>query len=242
MEKIKQKSLSVENILYIIILVVGISIIVINRIIRGFNDILWISDIASIIGTIYIILVAKHIKWSLILSLISTSIIAFTNYYQGIWFNFALNVCVNIPVAIYGFVTWNKNEKNDFNKTLNVLSKKARILVWGGYALAVPIFMTILYLIKSNLFYIDAIYNAGCFIGAFLCSKTYIDQFPIFIFANLSGITMYVILCTTNINNLPLLLLNIIYTIVNIIGYFNWKKLIKNLKTENNDQIIENNS
>ena len=71
--------------------------------------------------------------------------------------------------------------------------------------------------------YLDSIYTTGCLVGAFLCSKTYIDQFPIFIFANLAGIAMYTILCISEINNLPLLLLNIIYTIVNIIGYYNWK-------------------
>ena len=44
-----------ENILYTLIVVIGCAVIITNRAIAGFKNILWIADFGSIFGIIYIV-------------------------------------------------------------------------------------------------------------------------------------------------------------------------------------------
>ncbi len=224
-----------NNIFYTIIFLVNIIIIATNQIINGFNSILWICDISSIFSVLNIIFNAKHTIWGLVFNFIATLFIAATDIIQHIWLNAFICAVINAPMLLYGIIRWRKNAKNNNeSNNLNSLSKKWQILVWSIFAACSVGFIFVLKALGGNLYVFDAVYSIGCVIGVILCSFAYIDQFKIFVVANFFGIVMYVLLTIQNPNNLSLIFTSIMFLIMNIVGYFNWKKIIKsqNLKTE----------
>ena len=232
---------SKNNIFYTIIFIIALLVIIANRIINGFHKVLWICDIASICGILNVIFAAKHKIYTLYFNLLSTILLAVTNIYQHVWLNAFICIAINSPMLAVGIFRWKKNDKKNGN--LNELSKKSQIISWSIYALVSVIFIFILKAIGGNVYVFDAIYSAGCVFGVIFSSYAYIDQFKFFTFANLFGVAMYIILTIQNINNLPLLFTNIIYTIIEIIGYINWRKLqkekITSLVQEKNEDLKE---
>lgn len=233
MEKINyiKKLFNKDNLLYTITFFINLIIVIVNRIINGFNSILWICDISSIFCTLNIIFTAKHSILGLIFNFIATILISTTNIIQHIWLNAFISIAINAPILFFGIIRWHKNTKNNENN-LNILNKKWQIIVWIIFATCSLGFIFVLKSLGGNLYVFDAVYSIGCVLGVILCSYAYIDQFKIFTVANVFGIIMYILLTIQNLNNLPLICTVIIYLIMNIVGYFNWKKIIKTNKNK----------
>ena len=228
-----------ENVFYTITFIIAMIVIVANRIINGFHKVLWICDVASIAGILNVIFAAQHKIYTLYFNLLSTLLLVITNVYQHIWLNTFTCAAICVPTLIFGIFRWKKNEKKNGN--LNELSTKNSIIAWSVYALISVIFIFVLKALGGNVYVFDAIYSAGCVFGVIFSSYAYIDQFKFFTFANLFGIVMYVLLTIQNINNLPLLFTNIIYTIIEIMGYINWRKLEKTAKQSvESEKLLEN--
>lgn len=220
---------SKKNLFYTLIFIIDIIFIVSYRIVIGFKGFLWVCDLASIFSILSMIFNAKHSIWGLIFNLFATITLIFTNYFQSVWLNFFICIVISLPSYTYGIIRWHKNEKNNkSSKNLNKLSTKSRIIFWSSYAVASIVFIFILKAINSNLPIFDAFYSIGCVFGVILASLAIIDQFLFFTFANISGITMYILLTIQSFDNITLAFTAVLYFIMNIIGYINWKKIMKN--------------
>ena len=218
-----------DNLLYSVIFLASITLTIINRAINGFDGILWICDFSAIFSVLNVIFNAKHTIWGLIFNFVGTVFIAVTDIIQHVWLNAFICIVINAPMLLYGIFRWRKNSKNNNeSKNLNSLSKKWQIIVWSIFAI-VPIgFIFVLKALGGNLYVFDAYYSIGSVIGVILCSFAFIDQFKVFIVANLFGLVMYILLTIQNLNNLSLIFTAVIFLIMNIVGYFNWRKIIKN--------------
>lgn len=233
---------SKENIGYVIFAIIHLSILAANRIIVGFDNILWISDIASVFSLLYIIFNVKHMVIGLVFNVIASAILVVTGIIQHIWLNAAICLFISIPFVSIGIISWIKN-KDDDSKTLKKLNKKQVIDAYCFFIILCVIFTVLLKLLGGNLYYLDAIYSMASVLGIILCSRTYIDQFPMFMVGNVAGLVMYIILTIQNINNLPLVLTIVMFQVGNIMGLLNWRKLMKqkNLITKQNDTPKNNN-
>ena len=234
-----KSAFSKENIFYTIVFLINIVIVVVNRAINGFSNLLWICDISSIFSVLNIIFTAKHTIWGIVFNFIATLFIATTDIIQHIWLNAFICIVINAPMLLYGIIRWRKNAKSDNSKNLNTLSKKMKIIVWCTFAICSVGFIFLLKALGGNLYVFDAVYSCGCVIGVILCSFAYIDQFPVFIVANLFGIAMYTMLTIQNLNNLTLIFNAVIFLVMDIIGYINWRKILKSQSEDN--QTSQNN-
>ena len=217
---------SKENLKYSILIIVGFTCIIINRIIVGFGSILCIADIGSLAGIISIIFMAKHNVWGYVFNIVSLTVVIITGFIQHIWLNATISLVIMLPNVVYGLITWIKNEKNNNNDAnLKALSKKALLIWWLFAIVLVGIFTFVLWKLDGNLFYLDAMITTLCVIGTLLCSRMYLDNYYFFIPANIVGMLMYTLLSIQNINNLPYIITYVIYTIVSVLGLMNWLKL-----------------
>lgn len=229
-----------ENLFYTLIFVIGVSLIIINRAIFGFSNILWIVDFASLFSIFYVIFTSKHTVWGLVFDLMATCILVVTNTIQHLWLNLAVCVLIGIPNLTIGIITWKKNEKIDESKNLKTLGIKKFTLLFVAYLVVSVIFAVILYYLGGNLFYLDALYSAGCAVGVVLSSFAFIDQFYMFIFADMFGVAMYTMLTLQNINNITMIFTSIIFIVGNFVGLFNWRKLLKKQNEQMKANEVEN--
>ena len=225
-----------QNIFYTLTFIISMAIIITNRILMGFGSILWIADFGSFFGILYVIFMAKHSVWGFVFNILATVFICATSFIQHVWLNSFVCVAVSLPNLVFGLVMWNKNKKqNREDQNLKNMSKKG-FYIWWGITLGVSaVFTVVLWLIGGNLFYIDGAFSAMCVVGVILSSRIYIQQYHFFIPANILGVALYVVLTFQSLNNLPYVVTNIIYTIVSVMGLFNWKKLQKNYQPQNQE-------
>ena len=225
---------SKQNLFYTLTFVISMAIIITNRILMGFGSILWIADLGSIFGILYVIFMAKHSIWGFVFNILATIFICATSFIQHVWLNSFVCVAISLPNLIFGLVMWIKNKKqNREEQNLKNMNKKG-CYIWWGITLGVSaLFTVVLWLIGGNLFYIDGTFSAMCVVGVILSSRMYIQQYHFFIPANMLGVALYVVLTIQSLNNLPYVITNIIYTIVSVMGLINWKKLQKNYQMQN---------
>lgn len=226
-----KKCFSKQNVFYTITFVISMAIIITNRVLMGFASILWIADLGSIFGILYVIFMAKHSVFGFVFNILATLVISITSFIQQVWLNAFVCVVISLPNLVFGLVMWIKNKKqNNEQQNLKVMAKKGFCIWWGITLGVAAIFTVVLWLINSNLFYIDGAFSAMCVVGVILSSRMYIQQYHFFIPANILGVALYVCLTLQSLNNLPYVITNIIYTIVSIMGLLNWKKLNQTLK------------
>lgn len=227
-QKSVKQFFTIEKILYLVMGVVLFAVVVTNRVINGFSNILWLVDICSILSFLSVIFMAEHSWYGFLFNILSTMVLIAVDIIQHIWLNTAICVCVSIPFLTYGLIRWKKNQKNGKEeKNLNKLSWKMRLAVCGIYAVLSVAFIFLLKALGGNLYILDAMYSVGCVVGLILCAGAYIEQFLVFALANIFGFVMYVFLSIQNINNLSLIIIIFISIVGNIIGFFNWRKLSK---------------
>lgn len=216
-----------ENILYTILFSILLIVIIINRIYCGFENIVWLTDFASIFSIIGAIFLAKHSIFGPISFLISTAFTIPVSLVQSIWLNVIINTFIMLPFWILSIIRWYKSNKSNqiFIQTLN---KYQTITASCILICLILLVAYILYLFNGNLFYLDAPYSLLCATAVIFSAFAFIEQFYLFSIANATGIIMYFLLTLQNINNISLIIVNLILLIINISALVNWRKILKN--------------
>jgi len=216
------------NLFYIIIFVVSVVVIFANRIINGFDSIVWVIDLCSFFSVLYVIFTARHTIWGIVCDLIASVFLVIGTIVQHVWLNAFMCIFISVPMLTIGIFRWKNNEqkvKNADETNLFEFTKKSKVILYSIYFIMSILLGVVLYFLESNVFYFDAIYSVGCAIGVVLSSRAYIDQFYVFMVADIFGLGMYLLLTIQNINNLSMVITEIIFIIGNFKGLIEWKKI-----------------
>jgi len=216
-----------ENILYTILFSILMIVIIINRIYCGFENIVWLTDFASIFSIIGVIFLAKHSIIGPISCLISTAFTIPVSLVQSIWLNVIINTFIILPFWTLSIIRWRKSNKSN-TVFIQSLNKYQTITTTCILICLIVLVAYILYLFNGNLFYLDAPYSILCATAVIFSSFALIQQFYLFSLANAIGIIMYFLLTLQNINNICLIFVNLILLIINISALINWRKILKN--------------
>ena len=79
----------------------------------------------------------------------------------------------------------------------------------------------------GNQVILDSITSVLGYIGIYLMSNKYIEQWSVWIIANLSNVILWIMLTIENMTNLPVFLMWMIYFINSVYGYLLWRKYNK---------------
>ena len=173
--------------------------------------------IAVISAVIYVYLAAKANKWCFLFGLISSVIYVYIATVLKFYFDTAINAYY-VFMSIYGWVEWGKTKPS--NLQIQSLSKAGfRKLILIGLLLCIGLGLLADYFSDAVLAYPDAFTTIFSFIATYLVVKKYIENWIIWIFVDLiaAGMYFYKELYLTA-------LLFILYTILAIWGFKNWKK------------------
>ncbi len=233
MKKLKEMikiPFSKNNLLYTILFLFVLCVIIINRSINGFENIIWIADIGSFFGVLGSIFRAKHYLIGFIFNLFLFTILIITTYLQQVYFSFAVAIFYFVMTTVT-IINWERNKKTDVRKNVKSLSKKQWMIFSSIYVAILPVIMIILWKLGSNLFYLDAFVSSALIVGVILISNLYYEAFYFLIANNILAIIMYSILSFQNINNLSVIAMTLCYLITAMLALINWRKLF--LKQQN---------
>lgn len=212
-----------KKIIWKIYFIIACLVIIIGSIYQGSTLILSIS---SLCGVIYSLLVAKNVKWSLIFGIINVSSYGFILLDQNIFGGFIYNVLYSLPMLIYGFYNWNKSKDKE-DSGIKYLSKEVKIIGTIFLMLAIYIYALVLSYLGGDNVILDSSTSVLGYVGIYLLTNKYVEQWNIWILSNLINLTLWIILTLEDLSNLPLALMWAIYFINSFYGYYLWNKKLK---------------
>ncbi|MGI6074035.1 MAG: nicotinamide riboside transporter PnuC [Fermentimonas sp.] len=181
----------------------------------------------AIIGLLYLYLEYKASRWLWPVGVVMPVIYVWIFYQSRFYADMAINVYYFFA-SIYGWIMWNKHSQ-DAEDTLAIshTPKKyiAPITLIGVALFALIAFILINYT-NSTVPYGDSFTTALSIIGMWLLAQKYIEQWWFWLIVNVVSCGLYAWkgLTTTA-------LLFAVYSIISLLGYFKWKRLMLNQST-----------
>lgn len=174
---------------------------------------------ATIFGLIqgYLVMINKRSNWIFyILQMLFLIIFSFINHLYGDIFNNS----IYLIMGIVGFILWDRNNKLKITNT-NIIEK---IIYISIIAFGTVIVSLILRKTNDSLPILDAFTTVSSLVATYYMVKKKIDTWIIWFINDIFYAIEYFVLPD---QALYLFVLNIIWTIMAILSYINWKKLMK---------------
>ena len=130
-----------------------------------------------------------------------------------------------VVISIYGWYYWLNGAKPEKNKTIPV--RRLSINFWPiiaiiGFIIYILLVYILINFTDSDVPYMDSLTTVLSIIATWMLAKKYIEQWLIWIFVDAVSAGLYVYK-----NLWPTVILFIVYTIMAILGYLEWKKDLK---------------
>ncbi|MFV0365425.1 MAG: nicotinamide riboside transporter PnuC [Mangrovibacterium sp.] len=193
------------------------------------NDIyLWITTnwaelLGTILGLIYIFLSVKQNIWTWPVGLACSVLYIYVYFHAKFYADMALQFYY-VGVSIYGWYFWLKGNKQNKKKELAVsrcTDKQWLLLLLSAMALCLFIFFILNDYTDSPVPLGDAITTALSLVATWMLARKLVEHWTLWIFIDAYSTYLYV-----QKDLMPTALLFIVYTIMAIVGFVQWKKEI----------------
>lgn len=174
---------------------------------------------ATIFGLIqgFLVMINKRSNW--IAYCIQMIFLVVFSIYSHLYGD-VVNNLIYFILGIVGFLIWNRKDENEIQKCSN----KERIIYSGG--IAISTFLLYLVLSKTNdpLALLDAFTTTSSFVATYYMMTKKLDTWIIWFVNDIFYCIEYFLLPD---QALYLLALNVIWTIMAVVSYINWSKIMK---------------
>ncbi|MAZ00641.1 MAG: nicotinamide mononucleotide transporter [Flavobacteriales bacterium] len=182
------------------------------------NLITILEIIAFLCGIIYVILAAKENILCWLYGGISVIIYSYIFYISNLLAESFLQIFY-LAISLNGFLSWSKKNKKEIKSMKPIQHLK---IITGGVIMTIIISFIIINLSKSSYPIIDSFTTSFGIIATFLTAKKILENWIYWITINVFSIYIYVqkgLLITSS--------LYLIYVILAIYGYIQWKKQLQ---------------
>ncbi len=184
----------------------------------------WFEIIGASLALIYLILEVRQ-KWMMwVVGMVSSSLYVYINYKVSLYALAGLNACYVIQSA-YGLYRWKLSESAQSNpmKISRITFRKACFLSGAGIFLFVLLAWVLSRYTNSPAPYSDALVASFSIIATWMTAHKIIEHWLIWIFINYFTVGLYMY---TGLY--PTAILFFIYGSMAIVGWFSWKKAMRN--------------
>lgn len=183
----------------------------------------WIEIIGAVVGLLYLYYEyrADILMWptGIVMSSFYTVV-----YVQATFYAFA---CINIYyiiVGVYGWLQWKTSKGNKPENTASDLIHTPRklylpIIVAIGVVFALLVFVLSRYT-HSQAVYGDSFVTAFSIVAMVMLARKYVEQWLLVIVLNFGSVFIYFYQSLY-----PTSAMYLVYTVVSVFGYFNWKRI-----------------
>lgn len=168
---------------------------------------------------------AKLFRVCFVFYLISTVLYAFVAYQNRFYGEFFLDVFYLFPVYIYGLFFWRRNAPQRGKTGIANLKTKQLILIVFIGIILILFYGYILLILGSLLPYVNSFATFVCATAAYLAAKKIRQQWLFWILYSITVMYIWMTTLSGSTAQVPLFIVNMIFIIINIIGYRNWSKM-----------------
>lgn len=186
-----------------------------------------IEIIGAVIGLIYLYLEYKASKWLWPVGVLMPVVYVWIFFQSKFYADMGINVYY-LFASIYGWIQWNKNktEESDLPISHTPRGYYLPLTVIGTALFAFSAFILIRFT-DSPVPYGDSFTTALSILGMWLLAHKYVEQWWFWFTVNIISCGLYVWK-----GLYPTSLLFAIYTVISVLGYFKWKRMIQINVTE----------
>ena len=179
----------------------------------------WIETIAVAFSISYVVLAAKGNIWCWFFAILSVSIYIFLCYEAKLFAETILQIFYLI-MAFIGYFTWINSNKKFTAKQLSISNHI--LIIFSGTIITFLIGFYFATYTEAKMPIIDSFTTCFSIIATFLVVKKILENWIYWIIIDLVSIYIYF---SRDLHLTSLLFL--VYTVIAIIGYFNWKKKLQ---------------
>ncbi len=179
-------------------------------------------------------LVAKGIRFGLILSTVSMLVYVAIAIYQKVWGEVLINVLLYIPLGIIGYINWGKNAEDGTADTVNKMNG-VELLKYVSLALGIigSVWALLRFGLKQQFALFNAVSISGCIVGDLARNKRFFETWFFYMMCNIGGIALWGCQIFTSGAGLSLALLPTMISFMatlsnNFNGIYIWNILYKN--------------
>ena len=180
--------------------------------------------LGMIFSILFVLLAIKESTWCWLFGAIGGVFYIFAYFQHKFYADMSLQFYY-VVVSVYGWWNWTIGKKQDKNAHLPIVSVASK--QWLPLiATTMGVFLVYVYLLynftDSPVIIGDSFVTAVCIIATWMAAKRMLENWLFFIMADVVSIGLYIYK-----GMYPTILLFVVYTIMAIIGYLQWKKDIK---------------
>lgn len=212
----KNKNISIN---YNIYFIACILMVLLCSMAQGKNILIITTIMCQII---YLLLNARKIRYGFLFAIANITVCGILYIINKNYGSACYNLLFILPMLIYGYYKIIKDK--EFK--INILDNNTRIYIISVFITLIIGTAIILKIFGGRFVIFDSINIVGSFFAIVLVSLRYIEQWPLLILINLSGVITWGIFTFENIINLPTFIIWIICTINCIYGQLVWNKTL----------------
>lgn len=187
----------------------------------------WISIInwcAAGVGLLYVWLELRASMWLWPVGIVLPLLYIYVSWHDQVYGNVLVNIYY-IIACIWGWREWLKHRRTEGSKEKRITYLPRKL--WGTLIsitlLLVLVFAPLLrHYMDSPFPWGDAVATATSFVGMWLLGKKYMENWYCWILSNAILSMLFFIQ-----NNIPIGIFYVVYTAIAVMGYFNWRKLMR---------------
>jgi nicotinamide mononucleotide transporter len=186
-----------------------------------------IELLGAILGILYVVLSIRQNIFTWPTGLLTSLLYIVVFYKSALYAAMGLQVYY-VFISIYGWYFWLKGKNTDNNSQAQVQNIKKQLL-FKVAAVTILIYGFILFVLinfsDSDVPFMDSLTTSLSIMATWMLARKYIEHWIIWIFVDIVSSGLYIYK-----NLWPTVVLFAVYTVMAVIGYFEWKK---DLKSEN---------
>lgn len=191
-----------------------------------------IEFIAALVGVLYIWLEIKANKWLWVVGIILPILYIYISWKSQVYGNVVVNI-MYILLSIYGLQAWrNKKEKPQEDQIQYIEKRLGYFVLSLTFLCAIAIGPALRRFTDSPFPYVDAFATSLCFVGMWLLAQKYMEHWYCWLISNIIFCALYLYQGFTITG-----IIFALYTVMAVLGYYNWRKLMITQKT-NEDKSI----
>ena len=179
----------------------------------------WIETVAVVFSIFYVFLAAKGNIWCWFFAILSVSIYIFLCYEAKLFAETVLQIFYLI-MAFTGYFTWSNSNKKFTAKQLSISNHI--LIISSGAIITFLIGFYLATYTEAKMPIIDSFTTCFSIVATFLVIKKILENWLYWIIIDFVSIYIYF---SRDLHLTSLLF--IFYTVIAIIGYFNWKKKLQ---------------
>lgn len=183
----------------------------------------YISVIASVFGVIYAILIMKNCKSAFLYGIGNVLLLGIILFSQKVYAGAFYNLVYSFPMLVWGYVSWS-NKQNLKDSGVRKMSSTRHNDLIVCICIAICLYAIFLENIGANQVLFDATSAVLGYVGLYLMANKYIEQWNVWLISNLVNVLLWLMLSFQSTDNIPVLVMWIVYLLNSIYGYVIWKK------------------